>query len=133
MCVTFTNKAAQEMKKRVKKLIGDSFDISLITTYHGFCVKFLREDINKIFYPKGFLILDTEDQKQFLRNIYTELNITSRDLSFKQVFKYISNSKKGLDYLNYVLQNKTIETNKDDKLLNTIFQKYLEKQNVITL
>jgi len=128
MCVTFTNKAAQEMKKRVKKLIGDSFDISLITTYHGFCVKFLREDINKIFYPKGFLILDTEDQKTILRNIYTELNITSRDLSFKQVFKYISNSKKGLDYLNYVLQNKTIETNKDDKLLNTIFQKYLEKQ-----
>src|SRR5690554_92436 len=128
LCVTFTNKAAQEMKKRVKNLIGDTFDISLITTYHGFCVQFLREDINKIFYPKGFIILDSEDQKTILRNIYTELNITSRDLSFKQVFKYISNCKKELEYLNYILKNETIEVNEEDKLLNIIFQKYLDKQ-----
>ncbi len=55
LCVTFTNKAANEMKKRVKGLLGDDFDSSLITTYHGFCARVLREDCDKIFYPKSFL------------------------------------------------------------------------------
>ncbi len=45
LCVTFTNKAAKEMKKRVRQLIGDGCDSSLITTYHGFCVRVLRDDI----------------------------------------------------------------------------------------
>ena len=48
LCVTFTNKAAQEMRKRVKRLVGENSDLSYITTYHGFCVRVLREDINKI-------------------------------------------------------------------------------------
>ena len=54
LCVTFTNKAANEMKARVKKLIGNDEPITLVCTYHGFCVKVLREDINKPYYPRGF-------------------------------------------------------------------------------
>jgi DNA helicase-2/ATP-dependent DNA helicase PcrA len=57
LCVTFTNKAAQEMRKRVKRLVGENSDLSYITTYHGFCVRVLREDINKIKYPKNFIIM----------------------------------------------------------------------------
>ena len=49
LCVTFTNKAAGEMKKRVRSLIGDGCDNSLITTYHGFCVRVLRDDIHRLF------------------------------------------------------------------------------------
>lgn len=70
LCVTFTNKAAQEMKRRVKRIVGENADLSLITTYHGFCVRVLREDINKLQYPKSFIIMDVEDQKNsFKRGI----------------------------------------------------------------
>jgi len=61
LCVTFTNKAANEMKKRVRALIGDGYDTSLVTTYHGFCVRVLRESISKLFYPENFIILDKAD------------------------------------------------------------------------
>lgn len=125
LCVTFTNKAAQEMKKRVKSIIGDTFDVSLITTFHGFCVRFLREEINKIQYPKSFIILDVEDQKTILREIFTELNISSKDLTFKQVLRNFSLKKKNLDYLAYVIENKK---NESIETLDIIFQKYLEKQ-----
>lgn len=63
LCVTFTNKAAGEMKRRIRSLIGQEYDTSLICTYHGFCVRVLREDIEKIFYPKEFQIIDTAQQK----------------------------------------------------------------------
>ena len=128
LCVTFTNKAAQEMKKRVKAIIGDTFDVSLITTYHGFCVRFLREEINKIHYPKSFIILDVEDQKTILRDVFTELNINSKELTFKQVLRFISKSKSGSEYLNYIIENDTIKNKEEENLLEKVFQKYLEKQ-----
>ena len=124
LCVTFTNKAAQEMKSRVKKLIGDTCDVSLITTYHGFCVRFLREDINKIKYPKSFIIMDVEDQT-ILRAVFDELKISSKEFSFKDVLRNISMRKKNLDYLKYIIENKK---DKIESVLDEIFEKYLEKQ-----
>jgi DNA helicase-2/ATP-dependent DNA helicase PcrA len=87
LCVTFTNKAAQEMRKRVKRLVGENSDLSYITTYHGFCVRVLREEINKIKYPKNFIIMDVEDQKTVLRQVYNELGLTSKVFTFKQVLR----------------------------------------------
>jgi DNA helicase-2/ATP-dependent DNA helicase PcrA len=128
LCVTFTNKAAQEMKKRVKMLIGDTYDVSLITTYHGFCVRFLREEINKIQYPKNFIILDAEDQKTILREVFNELDINSKNLTFKQVLQFISKSKGTSDYLSYILANKSFEGEKTEDLPLKVFHKYLDKQ-----
>lgn len=128
LCVTFTNKAAQEMKKRVKMLIGDTYDVSLITTYHGFCVRFLREEINKIQYPKNFIILDSEDQKTILREVFNELDINSKNLTFKQALQFISKSKGNADYLSYILANKSFEDEKTENLSLKIFHKYLDKQ-----
>lgn len=128
LCVTFTNKAAQEMKKRVKMLIGDTYDVSLITTYHGFCVRFLREEINKIQYPKNFIILDAEDQKTILREVFNELEINSKNLTFKQVLQFISKSKGTSDYLSYILSNKSFEDEKTEDLSLRVFHKYLNKQ-----
>ena len=72
LCVTFTNKAAQEMKSRVRKLVDMGNINDLICTYHGFCVKVLREDIYRLGYPRQFIIVDKEDQKlssrRFLKN-----------------------------------------------------------------
>ena len=57
LCVTFTNKAANEMKKRIRHMIGD-YDTALVCTFHGFCVKLLREDIHTMHYPENFLVID---------------------------------------------------------------------------
>ena len=84
LCVTFTNKAANEMRNRVRQIVGDENDYGYITTYHGFCVKVLREDINKIQYPKQYVIMDIEDQKTVLKDVYNELNLNSKDYSYKQ-------------------------------------------------
>jgi len=128
LCVTFTNKAAQEMKRRVKALIGDLFDVSFITTYHGFCVRFLREEINKIHYPKNFIILDAEDQKTILREVFNELDINSKNLTFKQVLRFISKQKSTSDYLGYMLDNKSFDSDEKDSLSSRVYQKYLDKQ-----
>lgn len=125
LCVTFTNKAAQEMRIRIKRLIGDNFDLSYITTYHGFCVRVLREDINKIQYPKNFIIMDVEDQKTVLRSIYNELGITSKDFTFKQILAYINKAKLSLKYLQYIVESKK---NNSKDLREKIFIRYLEKQ-----
>ena len=125
LCVTFTNKAAQEMRKRVKRLVGENSDLSYITTYHGFCVKVLREDINKIKYPKNFIIMDIEDQKTVLRQVFNELGLTSKVFTFKQVLRYISKQKTSQEYLQYILESKKKET---DNEIEKVFIRYLEKQ-----
>jgi len=70
LCVTFTNKAAGEMRKRIHALIGDENASSLICTYHGFCARLLREDASKLFLPKNFQIIDAAQQKSILGEIY---------------------------------------------------------------
>ena len=125
LCVTFTNKAAQEMRKRVKRLVGENSDLSYITTYHGFCVRVLREDINKIQYPKGFIIMDVEDQKSILMEVFNELGLNQKVFTFKQVLRFISVEKSKLDYLTYILENKKHD---NDSELYRVFFKYLEKQ-----
>ncbi|WP_238917700.1 UvrD-helicase domain-containing protein [Clostridium sp. YIM B02555] len=67
LCVTFTNKAAREMKKRIRAVIGDN-DTGLISTFHGFCRLLLKEDIHTMGYPDNFIVMDTEDVESILNN-----------------------------------------------------------------
>ena len=99
LCVTFTNKAAQEMKSRVKQLVPIGNVGDFIATYHGFCVKVLREDIHKLSYPSSFIIMDTEDQKQVLREIYAELNLKHADAPYSKILKLISDFKHRNNYI----------------------------------
>jgi DNA helicase-2/ATP-dependent DNA helicase PcrA len=126
LCVTFTNKAAKEMKNRVRKLLNFDADLSYITTYHGFCVQVLREEYNKILFPKNFIIMDVEDQKTIIRQIYDELNLSFKDITFKQVIRFISKMKSETDYIDIILNNQLFDTNTE---LDKIFIEYLKKQN----
>ncbi|ANW98779.1 ATP-dependent DNA helicase PcrA [Thermoclostridium stercorarium subsp. thermolacticum DSM 2910] len=133
LCVTFTNKAAQEMKKRVRKMIGDGYDTGLITTYHGFCVRVLREDINHLYYPKRFIVLDEEDQKAILQDIYDELNLNLRYNSFERVLQYISMRKNNDSSYVKMLSNVDHAFNAQDitDLKEKIFLMYLNKQKKV--
>ena len=81
LCVTFTNKSATEMRKRIHQLTGDN-DTGYINTFHGFCVSVLQEDSNAVQYPKSFLVLDNSDIDAMLKIIYEERKLSLRDMTF---------------------------------------------------
>ncbi len=130
LCVTFTNKAANEMKSRVTKLIGNDEPVSLVCTYHGFCVKVLREDINKLYYPKGFTIIDEQDQRTLLREIFDDLEITSRVVTFSDCIDYIGGRKDKPAYIEHMLSFEALEEKISGcrDLMEKIFYSYLRKQ-----
>lgn len=103
LCVTFTAKAAGEMKKRVRALVGEGYDNSLITTYHGFCVRVLREDIHRLLYPQSFGILDEGDQKKILEEIYGEMEIKLDRATFEKILDKIHKTKSTENYVPHML------------------------------
>ena len=99
LCVTFTNKAANEMKKRIRSILGGD-DSGYISTFHGFCVRFLREEIHVLNYPKEFMILDEDDQKSLLRKAYADLGFSLKDLKISSALDFIGGRKANdLDYV----------------------------------
>lgn len=92
LCVTFTNKAANEMRQRIHNLIGDN-DTGYVNTFHGFCVSVLQEDSHAVQYPKSFLVLDNSDIDAILRIIYEERGLSLRDKTFSDARNMIEIQK----------------------------------------
>ncbi len=92
LCVTFTNKAANEMRRRIRSLTGDN-DTGFISTFHGFCVAVLQEDGYFVQYPKSFLVLDNSDIDSMLKIIYEERGLTLRDMTFSNAREMIEIEK----------------------------------------
>lgn len=93
LAITFTNKAANEMKKRVENILGVNALGTLICTIHSLCVRILRSNIRVLGYPSHFIIMDEEDQKSLLKNIYKDLNIDAKVISYKSCLNFISSYK----------------------------------------
>lgn len=83
LCVTFTNKSAAEMRRRINRLTGDN-DAGYICTFHSFCVSVLQEDSYAVQYPKSFLVLDNSDINSMLDIIYAERGLTLRDMPYNK-------------------------------------------------
>ncbi|MGO5542405.1 ATP-dependent helicase [Blautia sp. HCP3S3_H10_1] len=83
LCVTFTNKSANEMRQRIHNLTGDN-DTGYINTFHGFCVSVLQEESYAVQYPKSFLVLDNSDIDSMLKIIYEERGLTLRNMTFSK-------------------------------------------------
>lgn len=98
LCVTFTNKAALEMKKRIRRQLPDG-DLGMITTFHGFCVRLLKEDCHVVQYPKTFIVIDEEDKEAMLRTVFEDLGITSREMTIKDAVDHIGYRKGGRGYV----------------------------------
>ncbi len=79
LAVTFTNKAAQEMRHRVEQIVGDPAKRMMVTTFHSACVRFLREDIEHLGYPRSFVVYDTDDQLRLVKEIMRVDNIQGKD------------------------------------------------------
>lgn len=93
LCITFTNKAADVMKSRLKKIFGNNFS-GYIHTFHGFCARILRDEIFHINYPKSFNILDEQDLESIYKDIYEKLSIDKKEMNYKQFADTIGSYKK---------------------------------------
>ncbi len=101
LCVTFTNKSANEMRQRIHLLTGDN-DTGYINTFHGFCVSVLQEDSYAVQYPKSFLVLDHADIDAMLKIIYEERGLTLRNMTFSKARDMIEIRKLKKDPLYYL-------------------------------
>lgn len=93
LAVTFSNKAAREMKERIINLVGGEANKAQISTYHSLCVRILREDIDKLGISRHFNIIDSIDQKMILRPGYKKFNLSSKGIPHKAIVEYISRNK----------------------------------------
>ena len=93
LAITFTNKAAKEMKERVEKLIGDATNDMWLGTFHSICVRILRKYIDRIGYESSFVIFDTTDQKTLIKQCIKELDLDDKMFSDRGVLSEISNAK----------------------------------------
>lgn len=91
--ITFTNKAANEMKERLMDSLGDCAGGVYLSTIHSFCVRFLREEIHQLHYPRNFTIVDSDDQKSILKEAYKMYGLEVKSYSYASVLDYIANCK----------------------------------------
>ena len=93
LAITFTNKAAREMKDRIEKLVGDDTKDMWIGTFHSICVKILRRTIDKIGFDSSFAIFDTSDQRAIIKECIKELELDDKIFTDRSVQYEISNAK----------------------------------------
>lgn len=96
LAITFTNKAAREMKDRIARLVGGVADDIWISTFHSMCVRILRRDIDRIRYDRNFSILDSSDQLTAIKQVLKELNLDPKKYEPRTLLAMISNHKNEL-------------------------------------
>ena len=125
LAITFTNKAAAEMRERVEKLLPGEGNSVWVSTFHSMCLRILRREIEHLGYDRDFSIYDTDDQRTLMRQILKELKIDSKTLRERAVLSQISQTKNrggnAEDYLS--------ESDGDylSKLIYQCFKRYEEK------
>lgn len=93
LAITFTNKAAKEMKNRIEKLVGDTSRGMWVGTFHSICVRIIRKYAEEIGYSSDFVIYDTSDQKTLVKLCMKELNVNDKQTTDKSIISKISDAK----------------------------------------
>ena len=131
MAITFTNKAAAEMRERVEKIIPNVGSSIWVMTFHASCVRMLRRFIDRIGYDNNFSIYDTEDQKTLIKRIYKNLNLDPKIIKEKTAIRAISSYKDELTSPEEALR----QTNDfyDRQIINIYseYQKALKQNNAL--
>ncbi len=132
LAITFTNKAANEMKERVKNLIGETANDIWMGTFHSICVRILRKTIDRIGFDNSFVIFDTSDQKTMVKKILKEQNLDDKIFTDKSVLYEISNAKNEmLTPAQYMARyNNDFRKEKIGEIYS-IYQKRLKENNAV--
>ncbi len=126
MAITFTNKAAGEMRERVDDMVGFGSESIWVSTFHSTCVKILRRYIDRIGYDNSFTIYDTDDQKSVMKDICKRLQIDTKNLKEKTILGYISSAKNEM-----VSPERYMKINQSDYHMTKVAQAYKEYQETL--
>ena len=132
IAITFTNKAANEMKERIAGLVGDSAKDIWMGTFHSICVRILRRFIDRIGFDTSFIIFDTSDQRTLVKNCLKDLAIDDKMFTDRAVLSEISNAKNDmLEPSSY--QAKAVGDFRKEKIAEVyeLYQKRLKENNAI--
>ena len=127
LAITFTNKAANEMKERIRQMLQNEVTQPWISTIHSLCVRILREDITCMGWPKNFTVLDADDQKTILKEAYKQIQIDANTYPFGSMLDYISNNKSA-----EISVDRAFELAGDfsgDKTKAEVYKYYVKRQN----
>ena len=123
LAITFTNKAAKEMRVRVQNKIGDVANSIFIGTFHSFELRILRENYDAIGYSSNITILDTDDTKSLIKRILKENSFDPADYDIKHIISKISSAKNdGISPLEF----SKLFLNEHDKVIGLVYEKYLK-------
>ena len=123
LAITFTNKAAREMRSRIEMELGTIADSIFIGTFHSFGLKILRENYLEIGYTSNITIIDTEDQKSLIKRILKDNGYDIQNYDIKHIISKISSSKNdGVTPSEY----SKLYLREDDRVIGFIYEKYLE-------
>ena len=132
LAITFTNKAANEMKERISLLIGDTAKDMWVGTFHSICVRILRRFIDRIGFNTSFIIFDTSDQKTLIKRCLRDLNIDDKILNDRACLSEISNAKNDMqEPETYVAQAQGDYRKEKISEVYTLYQKRLKENNAI--
>ena len=132
MAITFTNKAAGEMRERVDDIVGFGSESIWVTTFHSTCVRILRRHIDRLGYDTNFTIYDTDDQKNVMKEVCKKLEIDTKQLKEKTILNVISAAKDELispiEYENSVMGD---FTKRKISMAYKEYQELLKKSNAL--
>ena len=132
LAITFTNKAANEMKERVTNLVGEIANDMWIGTFHAVCVRILRKFIDRLGFQTSFVIFDTSDQKTMIKQIIKSQNLDDKIFSDKSVLYEISNAKNEMiEPEEYAKKYKNDFRKEQIAEIYRIYQKRLKENNAI--
>ena len=126
LAITFTNKAAGEMRERVDKIVGEGSEGVWVMTFHATCVRLLRRHIDQIGYDNSFTIYDSDDSKSVMKAVFKKLKIDTKYLKEATVLREISNAKNELQG-----PREYAEINGNDYSKHKIIQAYNEYQDTL--
>ena len=132
LAITFTNKAAKEMKDRVKALIGERAENMWISNFHSTCVRILRREIDKLGYKSSFTIYDSSDQKTLVKECMKTLNINEKDITEQEIMGKIGKAKDRMqDVRSFMLENESNFREKKIADAYEMYQKRLKENNAL--
>ncbi|MGL4572232.1 MAG: DNA helicase PcrA [Clostridium sp.] len=125
LAITFTNKAAKEMKERVETLVGDKANDMWISTFHSTCVRILRREIDKLGYKSSFTIYDTSDQKTLLKESMKALSINDKDITLQEIMGKIGRAKDNMQSPSSFMREH--ESNFREKKIADVYEMYQKR------